>query len=107
MGALIVGRLRGGVDIRTIGSGKVGGTNALRSQGKAFAFWVMVIDIGKGVIATMVVPSLNIPGVRDRCAGWTRLADSRVRDCRGGRTCVSAVARIPRAAKVRLRSSEH
>lgn len=55
IGSLIVGRLRGGVDIRTLGSGNAGGTNALRTQGKAFAVWVLLIDIGKGVIATRVV----------------------------------------------------
>jgi glycerol-3-phosphate acyltransferase PlsY len=55
IGSLVVGRLRGGVDIRKLGSGNAGGTNALRTQGKAFAFWVMVIDIGKGWLATRVV----------------------------------------------------
>ena len=39
VGGLVVGRLRGGVDIRRLGSGNAGGTNALRTQGKAFAFW--------------------------------------------------------------------
>src|ERR1700743_3273260 len=51
VGGLVVGRLRGGVDIRKVGSGNAGGTNALRTQGKGFAFWVMVIDIGKGWVA--------------------------------------------------------
>ena len=46
IGSLLVGRLRGGVDIRRLGSGNAGGTNALRTQGKAFAFWVLLIDIG-------------------------------------------------------------
>ena len=55
IGSLVVGRLRGGVDIRRLGSGNAGGTNALRTQGKAFAFWVMFIDIGKGWLATRVV----------------------------------------------------
>ncbi|HEX4676763.1 MAG TPA: glycerol-3-phosphate 1-O-acyltransferase PlsY [Steroidobacteraceae bacterium] len=55
VGGLVVGRLRGGVDIRRLGSGNAGGTNALRTQGKAFAFWVMLIDIGKGWVATRVV----------------------------------------------------
>ena len=36
VGSLVVGRLRGGVDIRTQGSGNAGGTNALRTQGLAF-----------------------------------------------------------------------
>lgn len=59
-GSLLVGRARGGVDIRTVGSGNAGGTNALRTQGAAFAFWVMVIDIGKGWIAAAVIPDLPV-----------------------------------------------
>jgi glycerol-3-phosphate acyltransferase PlsY len=58
IGSLVVGRLRGGVDIRTLGSGNAGGTNALRTQGKGFAFWVMLIDIGKGLLATRVIAPL-------------------------------------------------
>lgn len=61
MGALIVGKLRGGVDIRTMGSGNAGGTNALRTQGFLFALGVVVIDVGKGVLAAGVVPGLEIP----------------------------------------------
>lgn len=63
MGAMIIGKLRGGVDIRTMGSGNAGGTNALRTQGKLFALGVIVIDIGKGVIGAGVVPGLEIPFV--------------------------------------------
>ena len=61
MGSMIVGRLRGGVDIRTMGSGNAGGTNALRTQGIAFALGVIIIDVGKGIIGAGVVPELNIP----------------------------------------------
>jgi glycerol-3-phosphate acyltransferase PlsY len=60
IGGLIVGRLRGGVDIRTLGSGNAGGTNALRTQGKGFAFWVLLIDIGKGIIATRLIAPLSL-----------------------------------------------
>lgn len=63
LGGLIVGRLRGGVDIRTMGSGNAGGTNALRTQGAGFAVWVMLIDIGKGWIAAGVLPYISLPGV--------------------------------------------
>jgi glycerol-3-phosphate acyltransferase PlsY len=61
MGGLIVGKLYGGVDIRTQGSGNAGGTNALRTQGKVFALWVMIIDIGKGVAAAWLVPVIPLP----------------------------------------------
>jgi glycerol-3-phosphate acyltransferase PlsY len=63
MGSIIVGRLRGGVDIRTMGSGNAGGTNALRTQGILFALGVVVIDIGKGVVGTGIVPGLELPYV--------------------------------------------
>ena len=73
LGSLIVGRLYGGVDIRTQGSGNAGGTNALRTQGKAFAAAVMLIDVGKGVLAAGVVPSLPlpVPGGEALPLGWT------------------------------------
>jgi glycerol-3-phosphate acyltransferase PlsY len=63
IGSLIVGQLKGGVDIRTAGSGNAGATNALRTQGYSFAFWVMLIDIGKGWIAAGVLPTLELPGL--------------------------------------------
>jgi glycerol-3-phosphate acyltransferase PlsY len=63
MGAMIVGKLHGGVDIRTMGSGNAGGTNALRTQGALFALGVVIVDIGKGVIGAGVVPGLEIPFV--------------------------------------------
>jgi glycerol-3-phosphate acyltransferase PlsY len=49
-GSLLLGRFRG-VDIRTQGSGNAGGTNALRTQGWRFALGVVLIDVGKGVLA--------------------------------------------------------
>jgi glycerol-3-phosphate acyltransferase PlsY len=63
LGSLVVGQLRGGVDIRRLGSGNAGGTNALRTQGKVFALWVMIIDVGKGVLPVMILPTLSLPGV--------------------------------------------
>ncbi|PRH82908.1 glycerol-3-phosphate 1-O-acyltransferase PlsY [Arenimonas caeni] len=49
-GSLLLGRLRG-VDIRTLGSGNAGGTNALRTQGWKFALGTVLVDLGKGVLA--------------------------------------------------------
>ena len=63
MGSLVVGWLHGGVDIRTMGSGNAGGTNALRTQGWVFALGVLIIDVGKGVLGAGVVPVLNLPFV--------------------------------------------
>lgn len=63
VGSLVVGRLRGGVDIRKLGSGNPGGTNALRTQGPVFAFWVILIDAGKGWLAAGLLPGLQLPGI--------------------------------------------
>ena len=63
VGSLVVGFLKGGVDIRKSGSGNAGATNALRTQGAAFAVWVMIIDVVKGWFAAAVLPTLPLPGI--------------------------------------------
>lgn len=61
-GSLLLGKLRH-VDIRTMGSGNAGGTNALRSVGKKFALAVAVIDVAKAAIAAGVIPWIPFPGL--------------------------------------------
>lgn len=76
MGALLLGRLRG-VDIRTLGSGNAGGTNALRTQGKAFALGVVAIDVAKGWFGAGVLPGLALPGIPEDPAvsrAWLTMA---------------------------------
>jgi len=76
LGSLILGRLKG-VDIRNLGSGNAGATNALRTQGKAFGALVLLVDVLKGVVAVTWLPGLALPGV-DADSGisreWLRLA---------------------------------
>jgi glycerol-3-phosphate acyltransferase PlsY len=62
LGSLILGRLRG-VDIRSMGSGNAGATNALRTQGKLFAFLVLLIDVAKGALAVLWLPTATLPAV--------------------------------------------
>jgi len=62
IGSLLLGRLRG-VDIRTQGSGNAGGTNALRTQGWGFALGVVLVDVGKALLAVGWVPTLDLPGI--------------------------------------------
>jgi acyl phosphate:glycerol-3-phosphate acyltransferase len=62
LGSLFLGRLRG-VDIRSMGSGNAGATNALRTQGKLFAFLVLLIDVAKGAIAVLWLPTATLPAV--------------------------------------------
>ena len=79
MGAMIVGKLRGGVDIRTMGSGNAGGTNAFRTQGVLFALGVVIVDVGKGVIGAGVVPGLDIPFVPRGPRNFPHVADAGLR----------------------------
>jgi glycerol-3-phosphate acyltransferase PlsY len=62
LGSLILGLVRG-VDIRSMGSGNAGATNALRTQGKLFGFLVLLIDIAKGVVAVWWLPAAVLPGI--------------------------------------------
>jgi glycerol-3-phosphate acyltransferase PlsY len=60
VGSLVIGAVRG-VDIRTLGSGNAGATNALRTQGKAVGLTVLVIDLVKGWLATAWLAHLTLP----------------------------------------------
>ena len=55
--ALLVGKIFYNTDIRTMGSGNLGTTNTFRCLGKKAGVIVFVLDITKGIIATML-PSL-------------------------------------------------
>lgn len=60
--AFLVARRRG-VDIRRVGSGNVGGTNALRALGWKVGVTVMAVDAAKGAVAAWVLPRLPLwPG---------------------------------------------
>jgi acyl phosphate:glycerol-3-phosphate acyltransferase len=69
VGSLVMGG-RGGVDIRSVGSGNPGATNALRTRGKGFALGVLMIDIAKGWVATRVVAPLPLPGIEPAPPEW-------------------------------------
>ncbi|WP_020651193.1 glycerol-3-phosphate 1-O-acyltransferase PlsY [Solimonas variicoloris] len=62
MGGQLIGLLRGGIDLRKLGSGNVGATNALRTQGASFALGVLAIDVLKGVAAVLLIPHLPALG---------------------------------------------
>ena len=54
--AYILTKLFKKIDIRTVGSGNVGATNAFRVLGKLPGILVLFIDIGKGLLATALLP---------------------------------------------------
>ena len=75
IGSLTIARLTGGADIRTLGSGNAGATNALRTQGMKVGLAVLVIDLAKGWIATAVIAHLPLPAAlmpadADSLAAW-------------------------------------
>ncbi len=51
---VLVSRLSGGPDLRTIGSGRLGGTNALRALGRRRAAVVVIGDLLKGVLPVLL-----------------------------------------------------
>ena len=61
-GSILTGKLIG-ADIREMGSGNAGGTNAFRTMGTTFAMGVIFIDALKGFIAVKFVPFLKLGGI--------------------------------------------
>jgi glycerol-3-phosphate acyltransferase PlsY len=58
---VLVARVAGGTDPRTIGSGRTGGTNALRALGRKWAAVVVVGDLAKGA-GPVLLARLLAPG---------------------------------------------
>ncbi|MEI6271705.1 MAG: glycerol-3-phosphate 1-O-acyltransferase PlsY [Chloroflexota bacterium] len=71
---LLVARLTGGPDPRSIGSGRTGGTNALRALGRRRAAVVAIGDILKGTLPVLAVHSLAAHGGETGTSGWTIVA---------------------------------
>ena len=51
---LLVARLTGSGDLRTMGSGNIGATNVLRTVGKGAAALTLLGDLGKGALAVLL-----------------------------------------------------
>ena len=51
---VVVARLSGGPDPRTVGSGRTGGTNALRALGRKWAAVVVLGDLAKGALPILL-----------------------------------------------------
>jgi glycerol-3-phosphate acyltransferase PlsY len=56
---VLVARLTGGTDPRTVGSGRTGGTNALRALGRGRAAVVVAGDVLKGAVPVLVARSVT------------------------------------------------
>jgi len=55
---LILTRMAGLGDIRSVGSGNIGATNVLRTGNKALAAATLILDAGKGAVAVLVAREL-------------------------------------------------
>jgi glycerol-3-phosphate acyltransferase PlsY len=58
---VIVARLTGGTDPRTVGSGRTGGTNVLRAMGWGRAITVGLLDVAKGAVPILIARALGAP----------------------------------------------
>jgi glycerol-3-phosphate acyltransferase PlsY len=56
--SIIVARISRGIDIRQYGSGNAGGTNVIRVLGWKIGTLVILVDMAKGLVATMVLARL-------------------------------------------------
>ena len=61
--SVVVGKLFYGVDVRKAGSGNPGATNTLRVLGTKAGLIVLLLDIGKGVLAVLIVPLIIGPWI--------------------------------------------
>ncbi len=59
---VILTRLGGAGDLRTIGSGNIGATNVLRTGRKGLAAATLLLDMAKGAVAVLLVAHL-FPGI--------------------------------------------
>jgi glycerol-3-phosphate acyltransferase PlsY len=55
---LLIGRWMGGVDIRQVGSGRTGATNAMRSLGARGFALTFLADVAKAVLAVLIARTL-------------------------------------------------
>ena len=60
--AYLAGRLIKGVDIRTVGSGNVGASNAMRLLGKGWGITVLLLDALKGLIPLLIILHFSLKG---------------------------------------------
>jgi glycerol-3-phosphate acyltransferase PlsY len=71
---VVVARLTGGVDPRTVGSGRTGGTNALRALGRGRAVLVVCGDLLKGALPVLLARLLTADPLVEVLCGASAVA---------------------------------
>ncbi len=61
--SIVTGRLLRRIDIREYGSGNAGGTNVFRVLGWKAGLFVALVDVGKGMLATLLISKIRIDAV--------------------------------------------
>ena len=105
---VIVARLAGAPDPRTTGSGRTGGTNALRAMGRKLAAIVVLGDLAKGAVPVLVARwvSGGDPALEAACGVAAVIGSAR--SIFLGFHCVRGVATaLMRAVTVRGRQLGH
>ncbi|HEY6057087.1 MAG TPA: glycerol-3-phosphate 1-O-acyltransferase PlsY [Candidatus Limnocylindrales bacterium] len=70
---VIVARLAGGPDPRTLGSGRTGGANVMRAIGPRLALVSGLLDMAKGIVAVLVARALGAGPAVEVLAGLAAL----------------------------------
>jgi glycerol-3-phosphate acyltransferase PlsY len=97
---VIIARLTGAPDPRTVGSGRTGGTNALRAMGARRAVLVATLDMLKGALPVLVAVLLAMPALTVALVGIAAVLGSwasvflRFHGGRGVATAIGATAVI-------------
>jgi glycerol-3-phosphate acyltransferase PlsY len=67
--SVVIARIVGGPDPRTVGSGRTGGANVLRAYGPRIALVSGLLDVSKGTVAVLVALVLGLGPVVESLAG--------------------------------------
>jgi len=95
--AYLLGRLKAGIDIRTVGSHNMGAMNSFYRLGFFYGVIVLVVDLGKGAAAVCLARLLGTPDLVEMLAGGTAVVGHnwpvwlRFKGGKGGATVIGVI----------------
>jgi glycerol-3-phosphate acyltransferase PlsY len=75
---VLISRAFAKMDVRQVGSGKIGMTNVMRAAGKKAAFLSLILDIGKGVLAVTLAGVIFSGYTNGSTGGFTWFESAKV-----------------------------